>query len=133
MSEHCQTNLNGPAKGADLRHSSRQLTPFGQGGRTVLFEDVAAVEVAAVEQGQMPCSTSITHARSKSSPVPSATFATQSANSGHSQCLNNDLACVLFVYLPQVLLEWPRLCDFRFRGCLGAGQNLEPDLEINKR
>ena len=50
----------------------------------------------------------------------------------HSRCLTNDLACVLFVYLPQVLLEWARLCDFRFRGCLGAGQNLEPDLEINK-
>ena len=56
----------------------------------------------------------------------------QSAKNRHSQCLNNDLACVLFVYLPQVLLEWPRLCDFRFCGCLGAGQNLEPDLEINK-
>ena len=41
----CQTNLNGPAKGAGLRCSSRQLTPFGQGGRTILFEDVAAVEV----------------------------------------------------------------------------------------
>ena len=38
----------------------------------------------------------------------------------------------LFVYLPQVLLKWPRLCDFRFRGCLGTRQNLEPDLEINK-
>ena len=45
---HCQTNLNGPAKGAGLRRSSRQLTPLGQGGRTVLFEDVAAVEVAVV-------------------------------------------------------------------------------------
>jgi hypothetical protein len=32
------------------RLSGRQLTPLGQGGRTVLFEDVAAVEVAvAVE------------------------------------------------------------------------------------
>ncbi len=29
---HCQTNLNGPAKGAGLRHSGRQLTPLGQGG-----------------------------------------------------------------------------------------------------
>ena len=45
---HCQTNLNGPAKGAGLRRSGRQLTPLGQGGRTVLFEDVAAVEVAVV-------------------------------------------------------------------------------------
>jgi hypothetical protein len=42
---HCQTNLNGPAKSAGLRLSGRQLTPFSQGGRTVLFEDVAAVEV----------------------------------------------------------------------------------------
>ena len=50
-----------------------------------------------------------------------------------SQCLNNDLACVLFVYLPQALLEWPRLCEFRFRECLGAGQTLETDLEIKKR
>jgi len=45
---HCQTNLNGPAKGAGLRRSGRQLTPLGQGGRTVLFEDVAAVEVTVV-------------------------------------------------------------------------------------
>jgi hypothetical protein len=28
-----------------LRRSGRQLTPLGQGGRTVLFEVVAAVEV----------------------------------------------------------------------------------------
>src|SRR5680860_1900789 len=45
---HCQTNLNGPAKGAGLRRSGRQLTPLGKGGRTVLFEDVAAVEVTVV-------------------------------------------------------------------------------------
>ena len=45
---HCQTNLNRPAKGAGLRRSGRQLTPLGQGGGTVLFEDVAAVEVAVV-------------------------------------------------------------------------------------
>ena len=45
---HCQTNVNGPAKGAALRRSGRQLTPLGQGGRTVLFEDVAAVEVTVV-------------------------------------------------------------------------------------
>jgi hypothetical protein len=44
---HCQTNLSGPAKGAGLRRSGRQLTPLGEGGRTVLFEDVAAVEMAA--------------------------------------------------------------------------------------
>ena len=44
-SGHCQTNLNGPAKGADLRHSGHQLTPFRECGRTILFEDVAAVEV----------------------------------------------------------------------------------------
>ena len=31
---------------AGLKRSGRQLTPFGQGGRTVLSEDVAAVEVA---------------------------------------------------------------------------------------
>jgi hypothetical protein len=47
-SEHYQTNLNGRAQGAGLRRSSRQLTPLGQGGRTVLFEDVAAVEAAVV-------------------------------------------------------------------------------------
>lgn len=45
---HCQTNLSGPAKGAGLRRSGRELTPLGQGGRTVLFEDVAAVEVTVV-------------------------------------------------------------------------------------
>ena len=43
---HCQTNLNCPAKGAGLRRSGRQLTPLGQGGGTVLFVDVAAIEVA---------------------------------------------------------------------------------------
>jgi hypothetical protein len=30
--ERCQTNLNRPAKGAGLRRSSRELTPFGQSG-----------------------------------------------------------------------------------------------------
>jgi hypothetical protein len=45
---HCQTNLSGPAKGAGLRRSGRQLTPLGQGRRTVLFEDIAAVEVTVV-------------------------------------------------------------------------------------
>ena len=45
---HCQTNVKGPAKGAALRRSGRQLTPLGQAGRTVLFEGVAAVEVTVV-------------------------------------------------------------------------------------
>ncbi len=45
---HCQTNLNGSAKGAGLRRSGRQLTPFSERGSTVLFEDVAAVEVAVL-------------------------------------------------------------------------------------
>ena len=45
---HCQTNLSWPAKGAGLRRSGRQLTPLGQSGRTVLFEDMAAVEVTVV-------------------------------------------------------------------------------------
>ncbi len=42
---HCQTNLSRRAKGAGPRRSGRQLPPFGQGGGTVLFEDVAAIEV----------------------------------------------------------------------------------------
>jgi adenylate cyclase len=29
LARHCQTNLNGPAKGAGLRRSGRQLTPLG--------------------------------------------------------------------------------------------------------
>ena len=45
---HCQTNLNGLAKGAGLRRSGRQLTPLGQSGGTVLFEDVAAIEVTVL-------------------------------------------------------------------------------------
>ena len=45
---HCQTNVNGPAKGAGPRCSSSQLTPLGQGGSAVLLEDIAAVEVAVV-------------------------------------------------------------------------------------
>ncbi len=40
--------MNRPAKGAGPRRSGRQLTPLGQGGGTVLSEDVAAVEVAVV-------------------------------------------------------------------------------------
>jgi hypothetical protein len=48
LSGHCQTNLSGPAKGAGLRRSGRQLTPLGQSGRTVSFEDVATVEVTVV-------------------------------------------------------------------------------------
>ncbi len=47
-SGHCQTNLNRPAKGAGLRRSGRQLTPLGQSGGTVLFEDVAAIEVTVL-------------------------------------------------------------------------------------
>ena len=35
-------------KGADVRRSGYQLTPLGQGGSAVLFEDVAAVEVTIV-------------------------------------------------------------------------------------
>ncbi len=45
---HCQTNLSRPAKGAGLRLSGRQLTPLGQGGGTVLSEDVAAIEVSVL-------------------------------------------------------------------------------------
>ncbi len=44
----CQTNLNRPAKGAGLRRSSRQLTPFGQSGRSVLLEEISAVEMAVL-------------------------------------------------------------------------------------
>ena len=47
-SRHSQTNLNRPAKGASPRHSGRQLTPLGQGGGTVLSEDVAAIEVTVL-------------------------------------------------------------------------------------
>ena len=45
---HCQTNLSGAAKGAGLRRSGCKLTPLGQSGRTVLFEDITAVEVTVV-------------------------------------------------------------------------------------
>ena len=44
---HCQTNLGGAAKGAGVRGSGSQLTLLGQGGRAVLFEDIAGVEVTA--------------------------------------------------------------------------------------
>ena len=43
---HCQTNLTEPAKGADLKRSGCKLTPFRECGSAVLFEDVAAVEMA---------------------------------------------------------------------------------------
>ncbi len=45
---HCQTNLSRPAKGAGPRRSGRQLPPFGQGGGTVLSEDVAAIDVTVL-------------------------------------------------------------------------------------
>ncbi len=45
---HCQTNLNRPAKDAGSRRSRGELPPLGQGGRAVLLEDVAAIEVAFV-------------------------------------------------------------------------------------
>ncbi len=32
LTGRCQTNLNRPAKGAGLRRSNRELTPFGQSG-----------------------------------------------------------------------------------------------------
>ena len=44
----CQTNPNRHAKGGKLRRSGSQLTPFDQGGGTVLFEDVAVVEVTVL-------------------------------------------------------------------------------------
>ena len=50
-SHHSISTLTHPlrsAKGAGLRRSGQQLTPLGQGGRAVLFEDVAAVEVTVV-------------------------------------------------------------------------------------
>src|SRR5680860_520509 len=45
---HCQTNLNGPAKGADLKRSGCKLTPFRECGSAVLLEDFAAVQVAVL-------------------------------------------------------------------------------------
>ena len=36
------------ASGRRSRLSRRELTPLGHGGRAVLFEDIAAVEVAVV-------------------------------------------------------------------------------------
>ena len=48
LAGHCQTNLNRRAKGAGPRLSGRQLTPLGQGGGTVLSEDVAAIEVTVL-------------------------------------------------------------------------------------
>ena len=45
---HCQTNLSRPAKGAGPRRSGHQLPPLGQGGGTVLSEDVAAIEVTVL-------------------------------------------------------------------------------------
>jgi hypothetical protein len=48
IARQCQTNANQTAKCAKRIASGRQLTPLGQGGRTVLFEDVAAVEVTVV-------------------------------------------------------------------------------------
>ena len=45
---HCQTNVDGAAKGSGLRRSGCKLTPLGQGGRAVLSEDIAAVEVTVV-------------------------------------------------------------------------------------
>ena len=45
---HCQTNIDGAAKGSGLRRSGCKLTPLGQGGRAVLSEDIAAVEVTVV-------------------------------------------------------------------------------------
>ena len=45
---HCHTNLSRPAKGAGLKRSGRQLTPFRECGSAVLLEDVATVEVTIV-------------------------------------------------------------------------------------
>jgi len=33
------------AKGADLGCSEHQLTPFGHGGRTIMFKNIVAVEM----------------------------------------------------------------------------------------
>jgi len=45
---HCQTKTALCQKPYKLAVSGRQLTPLGQGGGTVLFEDVAAIEVAVL-------------------------------------------------------------------------------------
>ncbi len=48
LAGHCQTNANRSAKPINRWISSRHLTPLGQGGGTVLFEDVTAVEVTVL-------------------------------------------------------------------------------------
>ena len=45
---YCQTNLTWRGKGADLKRSGCKLTPLNQGGRAVLFEDIAAVKVTVL-------------------------------------------------------------------------------------
>ncbi len=44
----CQVKANGPPKIVEPASSGGQLAPLGQGGGTVLSEDVAAVEVAVL-------------------------------------------------------------------------------------
>src|SRR5680860_1810314 len=45
---HCQTKANRPAKTHEPAVSRGELTPFCECGSAVLFEDIAAVEVAVV-------------------------------------------------------------------------------------
>ena len=44
----CQVKANGPPKTVEPASSGRQLAPLGQGGGTVLSEDVAAIEVTVL-------------------------------------------------------------------------------------
>ena len=45
---HCQTNSIIPKKTVSRVISSLELTPLGQSGSPMLFEDVASVEIALV-------------------------------------------------------------------------------------
>ena len=44
----CQVKANGPPNTVEPASSGRQLAPLGQGGGTVLSEDVAAIEVTVL-------------------------------------------------------------------------------------
>ena len=45
---HCQTKSNNSQKNGKLEISSRKLAPCSERGGTVLFEDIAAVEVTVL-------------------------------------------------------------------------------------
>ena len=99
---HCQTNVSGPEKGAGLRRSGRQLTSLGQRDRTVLCEDIAAVEVTVLVEAH--CQTNLT-GPAKGADLKRSGCKLTPLNQGSSAVLLEDIATVEVTVVVEVIVD----------------------------